>query len=394
MFDILKNNKNFRYLYFGGVISTIGDYLYDIAITLLVFDITKSINSIAFMWLSKGLLRIFVQYFSGQISDRLNRKYIIVSVNLISIIPALLLIFINKHTIVLAYLGVFLLQSLNDIDTCGETSILPEIVKKQELSQANSLFSATSTIVMFCTLGISGIVYTKLGANILFLLNALSFLVCSILFSRIKYSFTKKESKQLSIKSLFDIKGLYIINENKILKTVIIISSLLAISSRIYDIYNISIATDILQIGSEGIIYFRYSIAIGALLAPIIINKCLAKDGLNTYIYICILNCIIFLSLPLISNFYISLIFFIFFGLTTSLQAILLTTILQKNTDNEFIGRVFSFYKILITLISLITVSIIAVIGTSIDLRYIFGVIGCILMIFCIAIKLTNLKKV
>ena len=54
-----------------------GDYLYDIVLTLLVYDITGTIDSIAVMWISKGALRIFIQYFAGILTDKYNRRNII-----------------------------------------------------------------------------------------------------------------------------------------------------------------------------------------------------------------------------------------------------------------------------------------------------------------------------
>ena len=140
MYKILKNNSNFRYLYLGGMISCIGDYFYDIAVTLLVYDITKSINSIAFMWISKGALRIFVQYLAGVITDKYDRRKIIIFTNIISIPIALIFITSRYLGLWVIYLCSFLLQALNDIDGCSEMAILPEIVIEEDLKEANTIF--------------------------------------------------------------------------------------------------------------------------------------------------------------------------------------------------------------------------------------------------------------
>ncbi|MDY5911437.1 MAG: hypothetical protein SPJ62_05395 [Inconstantimicrobium porci] len=77
MINLLQKYKGLRMLFLGGVISSVGDYLYDIALTLLVYDITGTIDSIAVMWISKGALRIFIQYFAGILTDKYNRRNII-----------------------------------------------------------------------------------------------------------------------------------------------------------------------------------------------------------------------------------------------------------------------------------------------------------------------------
>ena len=68
-------------------------------------------NSIAVMWISKGALRIFIQYFAGILTDKYNRRNIIAITNFLSVPCALIFLMISKETVWVAYIGTFLLQS-------------------------------------------------------------------------------------------------------------------------------------------------------------------------------------------------------------------------------------------------------------------------------------------
>ena len=391
MYKLIKSNLNFRYFYFGGVISCIGDYLYDIAVTLLVYDITKSVNSIAFMWICKGALRIFIQYLAGVITDRYDRRKIILFTNIASIPIALMFITYQDIGLWIIYLCSFLLQALNDIDVCSEIAIIPELVTEEQLTDANTIFSLTETIVMFISLALSSVIYKILGANILFILNACSFLGSSLFFGLIKYKNNiNKESNSKLV--LFDKEVLKVINMKSVVKYTILISGILSIISRLYDVYNIAIADVILGIGSEGIIFFRYAMVIGGLLTPIFIKRIKSDNEINKYLLISELIICAFIILPFLNSLILVIVDLIIFSLMISIQGIFFRNILQKYVDNRYIGRVFSMYKILITIVSLLTVSIVPLIDDKISISSIFLLagLGILLISLCCHLKVKN----
>lgn len=392
MYKLLKNNLNFRYFYLGGAISVIGDYLYDIAVTLLVYDITKSVNSIAFMWIAKGALRIFVQYLAGIITDRYNRKKVIFITNLVSVPISMMLIGHNYTGIWIIYLSSFLLQALNDIDTCSEVAIIPEIVSEEELTDANTIFSLTGTILTFISLALSSLIYIKFGADILFLLNAFSFLLASLFFGLVKYE-SKIEAKNTSKLVIFDKEVFNIINKTSIVKYTVLTSGILAVISRLYDVYNIAIADVILGIGSEGIIFFRYAMVIGGLVTPLVIKRINLDDEVGKYLLTSEIIVGLFIILPFLNSLLLVLIDLTIFALILSIQGILFRNILQKYVDNKYIGRVFSMYKIILTLISLLTVGIVTFIPDKTSISLIFSLPGIVILLALIYCNFTIKHK-
>lgn len=111
--------------------------------------------------------------------------------NLISVIIAFLFIFADDRKLWLVYILAFLLQSLNDIDVNSETALLPEVVSKDELYYSNSIFSFLQSTTVFLSPALGGLLYKLYVSNILFIINACSFLAAGISFGFIKYSYNK-----------------------------------------------------------------------------------------------------------------------------------------------------------------------------------------------------------
>lgn len=355
MFKNLFRNKNFTLLTVGGFISSIGDYLYNMGITVFVYDMTKSIWSVALMWLSRGLLRIPMLYLSGIITDKYNRKKVIIFTNLISVPIAFLFTFTNGTRLWLVYLLAFLLQSLNDIDVNSETAILPELVPKDQLSYSNSVFSFLQSTSIFVSPALGGVLYKLFGADVLFTVNAVSFLIAGVLFRYIKYNYAKPEISTVKAGIIKNGKEGYILLSRFMnVKTVFAIMSIFAVLGRFYETYKVAVSDLLLSIKPEGIIYFDYALAIGGLSVPFLVKALTKKNHVVIFTISTILTAVGFTLFGYSHNIVLTFSILIILGAAQNIQGTFSSTIIQNNIPKEFIGRVFSFYKILLTFFAII----------------------------------------
>ncbi|MEG2832435.1 MAG: MFS transporter, partial [Bacilli bacterium] len=245
---------------------------------------------------------------------------------------------------------VFLLQAINDIDVTAEVSILPELVEKDKLQEYNSIFSVLGTTALLLSPALGGLIYTVMGVEILFIINASTFLVASISFCFIKYtklSIENENNKSSLLKS--GKEGFSIIMKNSILALLILSVMSLSILGRFYEIYKVYIADNYLKIGSDGILYFSYAMAFGGFLTPVIIKKAKTRyenNLIKPFIIFTILSSICYFIWGNTTNIYISLMSLFILGAVSSCYLTLMTTILQRETQQEYIGRVFASYKI------------------------------------------------
>lgn len=390
MYKDLFKNKNFTLLSIGGFISSIGDYLYNIGVTVYIYSLTKSVGAVALMWLSRGVLRIPMLYLSGLIADSYNKKRVIMVTNLVSVIFAFLFIFINEQRLWLVYILAFILQSLNDIDVSSETAILPELVSKEELSYSNSIFSFLQSTSVFLSPAIGGVLYKLYGSNILFTINAISFLIAGVLFSLIKYDFVKSDkaaTRSGIIKS--GIEGYKIFSRYSSVKTVFIIMSMFAVLGRFYETYKVAVSDILLNLNPEGIIYFSYALALGGLSVPFMVKVLSKKNHITLFTLSTVIIGISYIIFGYSQSFIITFGILIILGLAQNLQGIYSSTIIQNSIPKEYLGRVFSFYKILLTLFAILGLLIATPLYNLIGIGNSFTSIAVILIILCIL----NLKR-
>lgn len=384
LYKELFKNRNFTLLTIGGFISSIGDYLYNIGVMVFLYSMTGSVSSVALMWLSRGVLRIPVLYFSGIIADKYNRKKVIMFTNLASVLIAFLLIFVDRNKLWLVYICAFLLQSLNDIDVNSETAILPELVSKEQLSYSNSIFSFLQSAGVFISPALGGILYKLYGVNILFTINALSFLIASIIFGFIKYSYVKPEVSSIRTGIIKNsMEGYKVLSNYANVKTVFIIMSMFAVIGRFYETYKIAVSDLLLGMKPEGIIYFDYALAIGGLSVPFIIKALSKVNHIKIFTISTIVITIGFTLFGYSHNFIITFLILIILGAAQNIQGTYSSTIIQNNIPKNYIGRVFSFYKILITLFAIFGLIIASPLYDLIGIGNSFLSISVILIILC-----------
>ena len=77
MLQILKQNKNFRNFFFATNINIIGDYIDDIAMAQLIFEITKSTLLMSYVFAIKIILS-FLSIFTATYVDKHNKKNLLI----------------------------------------------------------------------------------------------------------------------------------------------------------------------------------------------------------------------------------------------------------------------------------------------------------------------------
>ena len=188
-------NKNFSILLFGRLITNFGDSIYSIATLTLIYSLTKSTfySGITLFLISfTAILQIFI----SPIISKFNVKYFLIISQLLQAIILLVityLIFIDKLHITTLIIFIVCISFINQIVYPIQLSLLPKIVKQQELVKANSLFSIAyqGSDALFNSIG--GFIITVFGTIFAFIINSFTFFVNSILFIFLSDDISKNE---------------------------------------------------------------------------------------------------------------------------------------------------------------------------------------------------------
>ena len=147
--QLLRRNRNYRYLWVGQVISEIGDNFNNIAVFSLAMKITHSGLVVSGIMLSRAIPAVMAAPLAGVILDRFDRKRIMLASDLVRAVVALAFVLTLHHQQTSLLYGLSaLLMVASPFFTSGRTAILPSITTKEELHTANSLTQTTQWMTM------------------------------------------------------------------------------------------------------------------------------------------------------------------------------------------------------------------------------------------------------
>lgn len=176
----LLKQKDFFLLVLGSLISSIGTLMQDFALSLYVLKITGSGAKFASVLAIALIPELLLGPFMGVLADRFDRKKIIISLNFISGITVGIAAIIFKVNGSLSlpciYALVIILSIISISFSPAMTAILPSIVKKEELLDANSLKTAVYSIGSIAAPLLAGLIFGLYGLLVILILNAVSFI--------------------------------------------------------------------------------------------------------------------------------------------------------------------------------------------------------------------------
>ena len=358
--NILKK-KDFLLLMLGKCISQIGNDMQSFALSLYVLKITGSATKFASVLAVALIPQLILAPIAGVFVDWFDRKKMIVYLDIISglVIGMAFIIFISKGELSLVniYIIVIILSLTSVIFQPAISTVIPTIIEKEDLIDANGINSFIISIGKFISPIIAGILFGFFDLSIILLLNSISFIISSISEMFIKIPKINNKPKKLTFKLFKNdfMNDIKFIRNKKIIFNILIISIMLNFAGApIFSVGITYISKRILQISDIQYGILESSFVVAMIISPFLcsivskkisLKKLLFIDVFVTSILIAILSIVstsFYLNL-FNSNFipYISTMTIIFFiGIITTIGNIALNSIFQKEIPLEMMGRV------------------------------------------------------
>ncbi|MHB8689456.1 MAG: MFS transporter [Candidatus Dormibacteria bacterium] len=179
---LLRELHEFRSLWLASSASKLGDAIQLIALLWLAGTLPNPGLAVGVVALGLNLPTLVVGPFAGAVADRLNRKSLLISADLLRAVNAALI------PIGLHFLGIpgvvasaFVEASLSSLFDGAYNAALPEIVKRENLLRANAFMTTTSFVAGVVGAGAGGLLIGHSAPYVPFLLNAVSFLFSALM---------------------------------------------------------------------------------------------------------------------------------------------------------------------------------------------------------------------
>lgn len=358
--NILKE-KNFRNLMIGKFSSLLGSNMQQFALSLYVLSITGSALIFSSMLAISIIPRILLSPVGGVFGDWFDRKKTIIRLDLINgfLIGCFALYFyINDGmSLISIYILVFLLEIVEIFFDSAMGAVIPSIMPKERLLEANSIKSMIDSISNIASPLIASSLYAFFGMQLLLVINSISFILSAILEMTLEIPKYNKEPEKVDFHNFKKdfISGITVLKKHKILVNIIAFGVFLNFSigpllsvGLIFLFFKILHSTEI----QYGIL--TTCIGISMLLAPVIVGKKaksmdIGKLAIQTFFVISIIILLIafFSSNIFINYFDTTLVPMLAIGIMVCIVTLLSTivnislgTLLQTIVPRDFISRI------------------------------------------------------
>lgn len=228
-------NKNFIIIVIGQIISLFGNAIQRFSMSLYLLEFTGSTAAFAKILAISTIPYILFAPIAGRLSDKFNRKKIMVYLDLCCFLLigcyAFVLFKGNDSELIVAAV-MFVLSICYTLYGPAVTASIPQVVYEDNLTSANGIINQVGSVVNFTGPILAGILYGLAGIKLIVVINALSFLLSAVieLFLNIPDVVNDDYSSGNSVftrdfvkKSFVDMKNtfIYLKEENKIVLGII-----------------------------------------------------------------------------------------------------------------------------------------------------------------------------
>lgn len=172
-------NYNFRLFFFGQTISNTGNWLTNVALTLLVLRLTNSGIAIGILAACQYGPILLLSLWAGAIADRTNKRKLLLITQTLEMCESwalAILAFLPHPPIIAFYIVAIIGGILLAFDNPVRRSFVSEMVKKEDLPNAVVLNSTIVNVSRILGPAIAGILVVSVGFAWCFVLDALTYI--------------------------------------------------------------------------------------------------------------------------------------------------------------------------------------------------------------------------
>lgn len=350
--QLVRENRNFRFLWLGQVVSLLGDWFNLIASASLVAMLTQSGVAIGGLFVVRMLAPFLVSPIAGVAADRYNRKRLLIFADLVraATLGGFLLVR-RPEQVWLLYALTALQLGMSGFFQPTRNAILPDIVGRHELGAANALTSATWSVMLAFGAALGGLAAGEWGVYPSFVIDGATFLVSALLIAQMKYTAHVVDESERTVRAAMRqyIEGLAYLWHRKDFLVIALHKAALALTvSGGFQVVQVAIAERVYVIGEgggTGLGLLYAAVGVGTGLGPIAARRITGDRGDALRIAIAVAYAISAAGLAIVAtlgSFGVILVGTLLRGIGAGLGWVFSTQLLLQLLPDRVRGRVFS----------------------------------------------------
>ncbi|MDD5538189.1 MAG: MFS transporter [Candidatus Omnitrophica bacterium] len=410
-FRNILRNRNFSLLWLAQIISQFGDRLDQMALIALVYRYAPGSTTQMAKIMAFTIAPVFlIGPLAGVYVDRWDRRRTMVVCDILRGILILLIPFwlMRLPSLWPVYIVVFVVFSIARFYVPAKMSIIPDLVKADDLLLANSLVNTTGMVAAMLGFGLGGILVGMVGAQGGFTIDGASFLISGIMIFFLSTKVIRQAKKERLIEVGRDIADvirksalqemkeavLFLRKDPRISSCFGVLFLLWAALGAVY-VVSIVFVQEVFASVTKDLGLLVVALGLGLFVGSLGYGRLGRKDhGLRT-IFACILGAGVVLSgfvltvihLP---NLLLAMGLVFVLGLVVSPVMVISNTMVHQLTDNSMRGKVFSSLEVVVHLAFLASMMVTAPLADHLgSVKILLGV-----SLFLVLIGIGGLAKV
>ena len=340
--------RNYRLFFGGQLISLVGTWMQQIALTWLVYRLTNSALLLGVVGFAGQFPTFLFGPVAGVLADRMNRHHIIIATQTLSMIQAIILSVLTLtgvihvwHIIVLSsFLG---LINAFDMPT-RQSFVLDMIEHREDIGNAIALNSSMFNGARLVGPSIAGLVIAALGEGLCFVLNGASYLAVIVALLAMKISRQTSSPERPGVFTELR-EGFGYVTRSIPIRSILLLIVVVSTMGLQYTILMPIFARDILHGGPNTLGFLMGATGVGAVIGALTLASRKTVRGLARWIPTAAATFGLGLLLfGFSTNLTLSLFLLLLTGFGMMVQLASSNTILQTIADDDKRGRVMSFY--------------------------------------------------
>ena len=349
MFSLLRQ-RNFALLWFGGLISIMGDSVLNVALPFFVYQVSGSTLATAVMVAAELLPRLLFGSIAGVFVDRWDRKTVMVVACLsqgLIILPLLLVKSVD--TLWIVYLISFIQVTFAIFFGPAENALLPLLVPEEKLIQANSLNAMNNNFARLIGPPLGGGLLALSGLTGVVLFDSLTFLIAGVMILAITHSgrvapapeAAKAEGTAWARFWKDWVEGIDIVRKDRVVSVLFLTVVMLNFGGIMIDPLGAAYIIDVVKAGAEIFGLLITVQAIGGIIGGLIAGNVGERIPLaRLYGWAEIILGVIMVIRYNVPELPVLFAMTLLLGLPAALGVAALETLFQKNVPNTHLGRI------------------------------------------------------
>ena len=170
-------NRDFLLLLQGSAVSTVGDVMYSVAIGYWVYEKTGSSALMGIMASISLFVTMFLSPFCGSIVDKLNRKWLIVCIDVFQGVMMLavgVLAYMNSLSVPIVLVAALLAAFGSVFYSPAISTVMIDIIPREDMVRGQSLYSGATSLIDLVGTAFSGAMVAFFGVPLIVVINGIS----------------------------------------------------------------------------------------------------------------------------------------------------------------------------------------------------------------------------